>query len=450
MKRYLSALLIPLLGTLAPLVACSSKDKPGPKPPPIAAPPHTGAKTSKPAPKAPASAPSQTAPVAKTKADVVKAPTKSSPAKPAAAQAGLDLIADARLLFQVAACPGTGAPNAPGFDARVLKVHCKRLRGQMARYRKNYVEKARPWLAALQPAALPTTVVYPFGGGDLLSALTTYSKAREITTMSLEHSGDVRGVRRLKGRHLAENLKLLRQTIAGLLALDDSTSVNMMKMQATPIPGQLAFFLVALAVYDYEPVSLRYFRVEADGSLHYYDAKEIAALEPKRARRLSGAWSKPGFSEAFSHSELVFRPRGKEGPLLVHRHIAANLADRRLPKDGPLLTHLGKKGKVVAMTKAAAYLLWRRDFSHMRNYLLDHLVYMVSDSTGIPPNFTKQRGFNVTTYGRYNLCFFEKRFDPKIDALFVRLWRKQPRRRLPFRYGYPDRKGGWHLMIVQR
>ncbi|PIE17656.1 MAG: hypothetical protein CSA65_07855 [Proteobacteria bacterium] len=379
-----------------------------------------------------------------------KPPTSPKPVK-AAGGGGHDFIAEARLLFQVAACPKTTTPKVAGFAPHVVKVHCQRLRKQMARYRKNYVDKAKPWLAERQPKTLPTTVVYPFGGGDLLSALTTYSQAREITTISLEHTGDVRGVKKLRGRKLAENLKLLRQTIAGLLALDDSTSVNMMKMQRTPIPGQLAFFLVALSVYDYEPISLRYFRIEANGTLHYFTKAEFEAHEGRRAKRLSGGWVTPTWSVAFSHAELRFRRQGKpDAPVLVHRHIAANLADSKLPQSGPLLTHLRSKGPFVAMTKAAAYMIWRRGFSHIRDLLLDKMVYMVSDSTGIPPNDSKARGFRVTTYGRYRQCFFEKRFAPKTDEQFIRLWRQQRYRKLPFRYGYPDREGSWHMMITHK
>ena len=42
-----------------------------------------------------------------------------------------------------------------------------------------------------------------------------------------------------------------------------------------------------------------------------------------------------------------------------------------------------RMGEVAAITKAASYLLWRGDFSRIRDYLLDNMVWMVSDSSGI-------------------------------------------------------------------
>src|SRR5262249_11295897 len=154
-------------------------------------------------------------------------------------------------------------------DASVVKEHCAGIEKLMARYRKTYVDEAEAFIAKLRPAGLPNKVVYPFGGGDLISALTTYPDAELITTLSLEQAGDPRRIRSLDKKRLKESLDLIRRTIAPLLAMNDSTSENLMKGQRGDIPGQVAFFVVALAVHGYEPVSLRYFHVQPDGSLHY-------------------------------------------------------------------------------------------------------------------------------------------------------------------------------------
>jgi len=164
-----------------------------------------------------------------------------------------------------------------------VKTHCDWLVPKMENYKKLYVGVAQPFLAKLRPQGLSSTVVYPFGGGDLISALTSYPDATEITTISLEHGGDPRRVGSLKNVELSKSLDLLRRTIKQLLTLDDSASEDLMKVQRGGIPGQLAFFLVGLAVHGQEPVSLRYFRLEPDGSIHYLTAEDIAASEPRIA-----------------------------------------------------------------------------------------------------------------------------------------------------------------------
>lgn len=366
---------------------------------------------------------------------------------PAAAHAdgGHDFIKEARLLYRAAACGGT-EPVSGSLDARVVEAHCREQSSRVERFRKRYVDKARPFLGRHVPADVPKAVVYPFGGGDLVSALITYPQATEITTISLEHAGDPRRLAGLPGGDLKKSLELFREVIHGLLMRHDSASENLRKLERGPIPGQLSFFLQGLAALDYEPVSLRYFRIEEDGSLHYYSLAEIEALDDTVAKKKASKWVDTDYSVAFSNTELAFRRRGAPGePLRIHRHIAANLADQHFA-ESPLHKHLARKGRIAAMTKAASYLLWSGGFTKIRDYLLDNMAFMVSDSTGIPPVHARRKGFVQKTFGTYTGPFLQA--SPQHDQAFVELWQSQPTRKLPFRYGYPDAAGNYHLLLT--
>src|SRR5262249_24373182 len=115
------------------------------------------------------------------------------------------------------------------------------------------------------------------------------------------------------------------------------------------------------------------------------EAAEQAAARGKRgaAKRKSG-WLSPNFSEAFAHVEIRYVKTG-DPTVRVHRHLGWNLANDYLADHPELLKYLEAKGKVTMMTKGASYLLWYKDFSTIRDYMLAHLAWMVSDSTGIPP-----------------------------------------------------------------
>jgi hypothetical protein len=346
----------------------------------------------------------------------------------------------------VVAC-GNDDPLPPTLDAATVDGYCTWLRPKLAAYEKGYLAKARPFLAAHRPAELPKAVVYPFGGGDLLSALLTYPDALEYTTLSLEHAGDPRRLKDLDKARLAQNLAEVHRRMAGLFTYAESTSENLMQLEKSDVPGQLAFFVVALAVHRYEPVSLRYFRLDPEGGIRYLTAEDIAAEEKTKAQRLNRVWVSPDFSVSFSNSELVFRPKGKDGPLRVHRHIAANLSDYNLKKEPAVLKHLEAKGQIAAMTKAASYLLWAEGFASIRNYLLDHMAFMFSDSTGIPPGDAARAGFEMETYGKFSGPFLAAR--PAAADEFRKLWASQPYRELNFRYGYPDASGQHHLLITR-
>lgn len=372
-----------------------------------------------------------------------------SAAMPAAAVAdgAADFIRDAKLFYRVVACGGSDSLPAE-IDAATVEAHCALMAKRYQHYNQKYVTPARSFFGPLRPAAVPTTVVYPFGGGDLGSALVTFPDAREITTISLEHAGDPTRLARLDKKQLRSALATFREASEGLLALNDSTSENMRKLERGGIPGQLSFHLVGMTALGFEPVSLKFVTFNPDGTLHYLTAAEVDALASTKARKVKGGWVDTDFSEAFNHMELTFRKAGDPGaPIVVHRHFAANLANKAL-KDSPLHKHLLAKGKFSAMTKAASYLMWTDSFSEIRNLLLANMAWMASDSTGVPPRHARKAGFVQITYGTFTAPFLEEA-DKATGEAMAKLWSSQPHRKLGFRYGYPDASLKLHLMITQ-
>lgn len=363
----------------------------------------------------------------------------------AAADAPLDFTAEAKLLFRVVACAGDAA-LPEHLDAKVVEAHCKELNRRADKYKDTWVKEAMPFIQNLEPAGLPTTLVYPFGGGDLISALTTWPDATEITTLSLEHAGDPRRIHKLTREQLTTSLAMIRSATSGLLVANDSKTENLMKVQRGELPGQLSFFLIGLMVHGFEPVRLRYVKLNPDGTTHYLTQKELDAEEDKQARLLHKDWVSPDFSEAFDNLELVFVKKGEDPKThaRVHRHFAANLDDDHFGKDEAMKKHLEAKGRIVAMTKAASYLLWRDNFASLRNFLLSHMEFMVSDSTGIPPKFATAAGFTQQAFGRFDESFLGA--NARYNEDFRALWKTA--KKLPFRYGYLDKKLQAHMLIT--
>ncbi len=352
-----------------------------------------------------------------------------------------------RLLFRMVACAGS-EPVPREYEA-VVAGHCALFEKTMASYRTRYVAVAQPFLIGLQPQGLPTTVVYPFGGGDLLSALTTYPNLTEVTTLSLEYAGDPRRIIGITPERLEFSLAQVRRRVSGLLIWTESTSENMMQLQKGDLPGQLAFFLTGLAVHGLEPVGLRFFNLTPEGEPVGLSAEDIAALEGSTATKLNQVWKSPDFSVAFSNSEITFRKASDPtAPLRVHRHIAADLSDSGLSKVPGIMKHLEAKGRITAITKAASYLMWGSGFSWIRNYLLANMEFMLSDSTGIPPRYARKAGFETIAYGQFDAPFLAA---PEAEAEdMLALFAAQPKRELSFRYGYPDNHRHHHLLVTRK
>lgn len=380
----------------------------------------------------------------------------AGPPPPPPPPPGTDFIDHAKILFRIAAC-GSDEELDEKFNKKVVDSHCKTVHERFATYKKKWADVAAPFIAELRPDDLPETIVYPFGGGDLSSALVVFPDAREITTLSLEAAGDPRTVDSLDAAGLKKDLKVIGHNVGRLFRSAHSTTKSLQASSHSTIPGTLVFALSALAVHGYEPLSLRYFQIEDDGSLTYLTEEELdAEIEARKhdkddkeqKYKTRQHWRKQ--EAVFANLEMKIRKVGHdhENDIITYRHIVANLDDPHLTEDGRVIKHLEAKGKVAFMTKAASFLLWYPEFSVVRDYIIEHLVWMISDASGLPPSFAEPAGFEQITYGKFTKPYFIR--DPEgTRKQFIKLWKNNPYKKLPFRFGYPDGNKNSHMMITR-
>ena len=102
------------------------------------------------------------------------------------------------------------------------------------------------------------------------------------------------------------------------------------------------------------------------------------------------------------------------------------------------------------MTKAATHLLWDSRFGLIRQWLIDHTDWMISDSTGLPPRAATAAGFVQDTYGKFDgpAPFGDPNTRDGDDL--KRLFASEPARELSFRYGYPDKNSHAHLIVTHK
>ncbi len=349
-----------------------------------------------------------------------------------------ELIEEAKALLVVGAC-AEGTPPA-SVSAKTLEAHCKTVRKAQDSYKTGWVTPVREFFAKTVPATAPKIVVYPFAGGDLSTALTVYPDADEITTLSLEPAGDPRALSRLDDKQVRGALSVVAKELSSLYRSSYSKTINMIgAMRGAQLPTQLIFSLSALAIHGYEPTSMRYFRLTKEGDIQYLTEADFATIDKIADNGKRNA--------ELANVEIKFKKKGgtKEQ---TYRHILANLDDKHLEENGSALAHLEKKGAVSAMTKAASYLLSFTNFTKMRKYIVDHVEWMVSDSTGLPPKYGTPAGFEYDVYGTYEAS--NMKAGNEVTPQWVALYKHQPKRPLPFRFGYPDHKWRGHLVVMRR
>ena len=361
---------------------------------------------------------------------------------PARADAPQELVAEAKELMIVGAC-ADGTPKV--VSAAVVAAHCKKVKASQESYRKNWLTRAREFFSKHVPTTIPKTVVYPFAGGDLSTALTVYPDADEITTLSLEPAGDVRALTQLPPGQVKAQLAVAASELSYFYSLNFSKTVNMAKaMQTSQLPTQLIFSLSALVIHGYEPVAMRYFQLTPEGDIKYLTAADLERIDQiKQIAKRNGE---------LGNVEIKFRKLGEKREQ-TYRHIVANLDNKHIDANPAALRHLFKKGRVSAMTKAASYLMALGSFHKIRAYLLANVDWMVSDTTGIAPQWGTRAGFEYEAWGKF------ENHSMGTAAGVVPSWRalfkSQRARPLGFRFGYAgtDATGAFshkHLIIMRK
>jgi hypothetical protein len=349
-----------------------------------------------------------------------------------------DFIDEARALLVVGACADGTLPSQVAPE--LVAAHCRKVHAAQDDYRKNWLGVANEFFRAHVPAGIPKVVVYPFAGGDLSTALTVYPDADEITTLSLEPAGDPTALGRLSNQQLKSALAAVATELSSLYRANFSVTMNMIgAMRSGQLPTQLIFGLSALSMHGYEPISLRYFQLTPEGELRYLGDDDIKKIDPVKdtGRR----------NREYANIELKFRKQGTTREQ-VYRHIMANLDDAHLKKEPGALAHLEKKGNVAAMTKAASYLLTFDEFKTMRKYVISHVDWMVSDSTGLAPTYGTPAGFEYETWGTFETSNMTA--GREVQNIWRAMFAEQPKRELKFRFGYPDGKYRGHLIIMKK
>jgi hypothetical protein len=359
-------------------------------------------------------------------------------AAPASAQTPHEFIDDAQALLVVGACADGKVPDT--IKKETVDAHCKQVKAAQEDYKTSWLAKAKPFFEANVPKTLPKTVVYPFAGGDLSTALAVYPDADEITTLSLEPAGDPRALGKLDDKQLKTALAVVAKELSSLYRANFSVTMNMISaMRAGKLPTQLIFGLTALTIHGYEPVSMRYFKLSKDGDIVYLTDEDLAKIDKVKD---VGARNKK-----LGNVELKFKKAGSKREQ-TYRHIMANLDDAHIKADRSALAHLEKKGNVAGMTKAASYLLTFSEFNTMRKYVIDHVEWMISDSTGLPPKYGTPAGFEYEVHGTYEQSNMAA--GGPVTPQWRALYKAQPKRPLDFRFGYPDKKLRGHLVIMRK
>ena len=242
-----------------------------------------------------------------------------------------------------------------------------------------------------------STLLYAFGGPDVLTAHTFFPKNKTYILMGLEPAGGLPSEEYLRSKLKSDYLPKIRGSMNSLLDKSFFITLLMDQMYRGQITdGLMPIMLVQLVrtkhtVLGYLPVTLN------------ENGKWMA-----RNPELKGT------------DGMIIEAQKESGDKLRIIYISANLQDDKLAANKPLLTFLASLKPTVAYFKAASYLPHHKDFKLIRDTILSLSSAVLEDDSGIPYKYFDKEEWSFTLFGKYDRPYgsFRNMVQPTLKADF--------------------------------
>ncbi|WP_411826609.1 hypothetical protein [Luteolibacter sp. AS25] len=258
----------------------------------------------------------------------------------------------------------------------------------------------------------PRTVVYPFGGPDLLYAMAMFPNASRYVLLGLEPVGNLPDLEYTEPSAVLSALETHAKSVSTQL-LHGYFITKDMKSDLTngPLQGVTPVLLTSLGLMDAQVNSVQSF--SAGGNPAVEINFTLPGLGRKTAIYVSGDLSNGGFSGGYQN----------------------------------WLSSVGSGS--VAYFKAASYLMHDSSFSSAKNWVLSNCKAVVQDDSGIPYASFDQSQWEMNLFGSYYqpIEFFSKHAQPELRAAYQAAGPRPP---LTFGSGYEMKSYAANLTVAVR
>jgi hypothetical protein len=330
----------------------------------------------------------------------------------------------------------------------------KTMQHDWAHFERVTANPMRQWGQKWLPEPPTQTVLYPFAGPDFLNAYLMYPKAKQYVLIGLEHGGDVPDLINMEADRLAKGLTTFRSALKTLMYVNFFVTKQMeVDIDQAPIPGVTPVVLAAMARLNLEPLAIRPVQVNMQGNID--DVSAPSMTDEKFQRDLLARLkniddvSAPSMAQSPWHGyesvEVLFRsPEGEEQRLI---YLAMDLSDKALKAHPHWVAFYQALGEVSGLIKAGSYLMHSRNFSMIRNIMLQQAQILVQDDSGLPSSYLNTNAWMLQPFGVYTapLPRFKDKAQPSLRELYAK--GAEP---LPFPWGYGNTAKQTNLLLVRR
>ena len=338
----------------------------------------------------------------------------------------LELDRAARLLAGMPLPDGAAPPEHP----EIWQRHAQRMEATWSELEARYVDAISRWSDA-ELASIPdpeATLFYPFGGPDLLNAVSFFPQARAYVLGGLEPPGRLPEVDGLDPAALEAELARLHSGLRNVAEAGYFVTKQMEEdFTVGRFDGLLPVLYIFLARTGHTPVEARYVAVGEDGAI-----QELAEATPT----------------AGGAARILFRRGDEETPRALF-YFSRDVSNAGLASHPEFLRYVERLAPFNVYMKSASYLLHMPEFSDFRHALHDGARTVLQDDSGFPLRTLDAATWDLRFYGVYTKTLAAYRQWLQDDLLKIYRERKDipP---LEFAIGYHHRIGGGCLILASR
>jgi hypothetical protein len=275
------------------------------------------------------------------------------------------------------------------------------------------------------------TVFYPFSGPDALMATEYFPLSSVYVFAALEPAGTLPSEEQIEQKDMPQYLAAMRSTMASELGRSFFITRQMdQQFRGQVTDGLLLPILQLLVRTNHTILGFRYVRLDEQGQV----------IDRTLDYHASTRYGNKGV-------QIEFRTDADQSLHQLY-YFSVNLSNERLDENKPFQTYVARLRGATTMFKSTSYMLHRREFSLIRNLVLENSAAVLQDDSGIPYRLFGADLWKVQLYGDYDRPYGSFKWMEQAD---LRNAYKQPGTKpLPMHVGYGYKKITSNLLLAKR
>ena len=292
------------------------------------------------------------------------------------------------------------------------------------KYDKMQLAPMKEWAARelAKPISSGFTVFYPFSGPDFISPYTLFPDAGTYILIALEPIGEVPDFEAMSQKDFNSFFAEIRKSLHDSLHIDYFISSHMhTSMESKELNGVLPFLLFFMAREKTRILDVEYWFMEPGGTI-----QKVRGFEN----------GEPGPAGAIPGVRILFESAGSPGnkPQTLY-YFRLNLYDRTFRRNSHFITFLQNFGPLITFMKSGPYVMFDRQASTARQFVLDQSRYVLQEDSGIPFRYFDPSVWALQFYGTYSkpISIFKNYYQADLARIYKTGKDIKP---LPFGIGY--------------